>query len=79
VAARDLSRYIGRSPDNLSWKERLEMDGVWVALEIYSPVKLPLRRFEAVGTSAAECRRQLQARGLDPTEYEYVPFTHLVS
>ncbi|HET8549834.1 MAG TPA: hypothetical protein VFL57_17615 [Bryobacteraceae bacterium] len=73
MAARDLSRFIGRSPDNLSWKEQLELDGVWVAFEMYSPLRLPLRRFEAIGESAAECRRQLEARGADPTEYEYLP------
>jgi hypothetical protein len=75
VAARDLSRFLGRSPDNLSWKERLDLDGVWVAFEMYSPLKLPLRRFEAIGESAAECRRQLEARGLDPTEYEFLPLS----
>jgi hypothetical protein len=78
VAARDLSRFIGRSPDNLSLKERLVLDGAWVAFEIYSPLKLPLRRFDAIGDSAAECRRQLGARGLDPTEYEYLPFSGAV-
>jgi hypothetical protein len=75
VAARDLSRFVGRSPDSLSWKERLEMEGAWVAFEMYSPLTLPLRRFEAIADSAAACRRQLQERGLDPTNYEYLPFT----
>jgi hypothetical protein len=73
VAVRRVSSFIGRSPDNLSWRERIELDGVWVAFEMYSPVKLPLRRFEAIGESAAECRQQLAMRGLDPTEYEYLP------
>jgi hypothetical protein len=77
VAPRDLSRFIGRSPDSLTWKERLELHGTWVAFEMYSPVKLPLRRFEAVGTSAGDCRRQIEARGADPVEYEYIPFLHV--
>jgi hypothetical protein len=72
--ARDLKRFVGRSPDSLSWKERLELNGCWVAFEIYSPLTLPLRRFEAVAESSAECRRQIAARRADPTNYEYVPF-----
>jgi hypothetical protein len=75
VAARDLSRFIGRSPDSLTWRERLELTGTWVAFELYSPLTLPLRRFEAIGHSAAECRRQLLSRGLDATNYEFVPFS----
>ena len=69
------AKFIGRSPDNLSWRERLELEGAWVAFELYSPVTLPLRRFEAVGDSAAQCREQLKARGLNPTDYEYLPFS----
>jgi hypothetical protein len=44
-----------------------------VAFEVYTPEKLPLRRFEAVGDSAADCRRRLVTRGLNPSEYEFVP------
>jgi hypothetical protein len=70
-----LERFVGRLPDTLNYDERVELDGKWVAVELYSPVTLPLRKFEAVGASAAECRRQLAARGLDPANYEYLPLT----
>ena len=73
MADRGLERYIGRTPENLTWKEARELRGKWVAVELYSPATLPLRRFAAVGESAAECRRQLLARGLDPAKFEYVP------
>ena len=68
-----MDRFIGRSPETLTYDERVELNGKWVALEFYTPETLPLRTFEAVGTSAAECRRWLIARGLDPANYEYLP------
>ena len=42
-----------------------------MALELYSPQTLPLRRIEAIGDSAAECARQLAERGLDPRRFEF--------
>ena len=47
------------------------MPGLHVALEIYSPETLPLRRIEAIGDSIADCLRTLQARGLDPARFEF--------
>lgn len=67
----DLDRFVGRGGDSLTFGERQELAGKWVAIEIYSPVTLPLRVFRAVGDSAAECRRQLRDRGLDVTHFEY--------
>lgn len=69
----NLERFLGRSPDNLNYAERYELDGKWVAFEKYTPEKLPMRLFEAVGESARDCRKQLVARGFDPSEYEFVP------
>ena len=69
----NLERFVGRSPESLNYSERLELDGKWAAFEIYTPDRLPLRRFEAVGDSARECRRQLAARGLKLSDYEFVP------
>ena len=73
MTAASLERLVGRSPDSLNYAERSELDGKWAAFEIYTPEKLPLRLFAAVGDSASECRRQLAAKKLDPSEYEFVP------
>ena len=64
--------YIGRSPDNLSLKERARLAGKWVALELYTPKTLPLRLIEALGDSPSDCVRILRERGRDPLKYEYV-------
>ncbi|MGC8795262.1 MAG: hypothetical protein ACP5U2_17925 [Bryobacteraceae bacterium] len=71
----DHSRLIGRSPASLRLEEAEALRGKWIALEIYSPERLPLRRIEAVGDSVEECVRQLAARGLDPRRFEFVPYS----
>jgi hypothetical protein len=68
----DTSRVIGRAPDLLTLPERAALVGRWIALEIYSPQTLPLKRIEAVGSSPSECAAELQKRGLNPREFEYV-------
>ncbi len=45
--------------------------GKYIALEIYSPDTLPLRRIEAIGDSLGECIRMLKSRGLDPMHFEF--------
>jgi hypothetical protein len=70
-AAKDPKRAIGHSPDDLTLEERLALAGKMIALEIYSPATLPLRRIEAIGGSVGECVSQLQARGLDPENFEF--------
>jgi len=62
---------VGREPDRLNLKEQLILVGKWIAMGIYDPEAMPLRRIAAVGDSAAECMRALAARGLDPGQYEY--------
>lgn len=62
---------LGRSPDTLTIQERHELAGQWIALEIYSPATLPLRLIDAIGASPADCAAQLQARGLNPANYEF--------
>jgi hypothetical protein len=42
-----------------------------IALEVYSPATLPLRRIEAIGDSIDACIGMLQERGLDPRRFEY--------
>ena len=70
-AAKDPQRAIGRSPDRLSLGERRALTGKYIALEIYTPDALPLRRIEAIGDSMEECARQLAARGLDAMRFEF--------
>lgn len=70
----DPARLIGRSADSLRVEEAAALEGKWIALEIYSPERLPLRRIEAVGDSVEECIRQLAERGLDPRRFGFVPF-----
>ena len=74
-AVRIQDRAIGRAPDQLSIEERTELTGKYVALEIYTPDALPLRRIEAIGDSVEECVRMLAARGLNPTRFEYSRIT----
>lgn len=64
---------IGREPDRLTLNEQLVLAGHWIALEIYTPATLPLRRIAAVGKSAADCIQQLTARGADPRQFEFKP------
>ena len=70
-AAKDPKQAIGRAPEDLTLEERLALSGKMIALEIYSPATLPLRRIEAIADSAGECIAQLRARGLDPETFEF--------
>lgn len=71
TAAKDPKRAIGRAPERLTLEERLALTGKFIALEIYSPNTLPLRRIEAIGDSVDECLRELAQRGLDPAQFEF--------
>jgi hypothetical protein len=62
---------LGRSPDRLTIRERTELAGKLIALEIYTPKTIPLRRIEAVGDSIEDCIRVLRKRGLDPKKFEF--------
>jgi hypothetical protein len=66
---------IGSSPERLSLEERFALAGKYVALEIYTPQAIPLRRIEAIGDSTGECIRELKARGLDPQRFEFIRLT----
>jgi hypothetical protein len=63
---------IGRSPDQLTLAERRALTGKLIALEIYTPKTLPLRRIEAIGDTIADCLGTLKSRGLDPARFEFV-------
>ena len=69
----DLSKFIGRALDGLPLADRWKLSGFWIATELYSPQRLPLRVMEAIGANARDCIDQLQGRGLDPTRFEYAP------
>ena len=75
AAAKHPERAIGRAPEQLTLEERLELLGKYVALEIYSPDTLPLKRIEAIGESIDGCVEQLKQRGLDPLRFEFVRLT----
>jgi hypothetical protein len=62
---------LGKSPEELTIEERTAFTGSWIALEIYTPKTIPLRRMEAVGASPAECIAMLRRRGLDPKKFEF--------
>lgn len=70
-AAADPARAIGRSPERLTVEERLYLTGKYIALEIYSPESLPLRRIEAIGDSLDDCVGMLESRGLNPGRFEF--------
>jgi hypothetical protein len=70
-AAQDPQQAVGRNPDRLTLEERLALVGKYIALEIYTPETLPFRRIEAIGNSTGECIRMLNARGLNPGQFEY--------
>jgi hypothetical protein len=70
-AAKDAGHALGRNPDRLTLGERQALTGKYIALEIYSPDTIPLRRIEAIGDSLAECLRNLKSRGLDARQFEF--------
>ncbi len=68
----DPRRVVGLSPDRLTLDEQIELCGRTVALPLYSPETTPLRTIEAIGDTAEDCIAELEARGLDPRNYELV-------
>jgi hypothetical protein len=70
-AVKDPRRALGRNPDRLTLNERIALAGKYIALEVYTPDTLPLRRIEAIGDSIDECVRMLQSRGLNPRQFEF--------
>ena len=74
-AANDPKQAIGRAPERLSLEERQTLTGKYIALQLYTPEALPLRRIEAIGDSVEECIRQLVERGHDPIEFEFTRLT----
>jgi hypothetical protein len=71
ATAGDPRHAIGRSPDALRLEERTALAGKFIALEIYTPENLALRRIEAIGDSLDVCIRMLKDRRLDPRNFEF--------
>ncbi len=63
---------VGLSPERLSIKQLTALAGYVVALEVYTPETVPVRRIEAIGETAEECMAELAQRGLDLRHFEYV-------
>lgn len=61
---------LGRSPDELDLAQRHALAGQWIALEIYTPENLALRKIEAIGATREACLEALAARGLDARKFE---------
>ncbi len=71
----DAIRIIGRAPEALTLAEKAALAGQWIALEIYRPETLPLRRIQAIGRTVGECIAGLRKRGLDPRDFEFTPLS----
>jgi len=69
----DLEKFVGRAPDRLTLAEREALLGKFIALQIYSPKNLALRRIEAIADNIRDCVAGLRRRGLDPLNYEFLP------
>ncbi len=67
-----MTELVGLAIDELSWEQKRRADGQWVAVRIYDPVSLPLRKIEAVGNSAAEVLGRVAERGEDARRFEAV-------
>lgn len=70
-----LDAALGHAPEELSLPLREAVTGYWVALELYDPHRLPLRKIRAIATTSAACLAQLEAKGLDLRHYEAVRLT----
>jgi len=67
----DPRKLVGSYPERLSLEQLRGLAGYMVALELYTPETVPVRRIEAIGETVEECMAGLAARGLDPRHFEY--------
>ena len=67
----DPRKVVGSYPERLSVKQLRGLAGYVVALELYTPETVPVRRIEAIGETAEECMAELDGRGLEPRQFEY--------
>ena len=62
---KNVEEAIGRPPETLALPERTRLAGKYIAMEIYSPEVLPLRRIEAIGDSVHTDLKGAAGYGLD--------------
>lgn len=67
----DFQQFLGKALDGLPVSERTKLTGCWIATELYSPDRLPLRVIAAAGRNVRECALELMRRGFDPARYYY--------
>ena len=67
-----MQSYVGRNPDELTLPERSQLTGKWLALELYNPVNLALRRIAALGDSPEACQAALREQGKEPSEFQCI-------
>jgi hypothetical protein len=70
-AVKDAKFAIGRPLDRLTLDERVALTGKIVAMEVYTPERVPLARIEAIGDTVEDCIAQLVSRGLEPLRFEF--------
>lgn len=68
----NLDQALGHAPEELSLPLREQLIGHWIALELYDPHRLPLRKIAAIAETPAQCFAALQAQGRDVAHYEVV-------
>jgi hypothetical protein len=71
----NLNDALGHSPEELELGLREQLEGYWIALELYDPHRLPLRKITAVAATPAECFATLKSKGLDLAHFEVVRLT----
>ncbi len=67
-----MQSYLGRNPDELTLPERSRLTGKWLALELYSPENLALRRIAALGDTPEACQAALREQGKEPADFQYI-------
>lgn len=68
----DVQPYLGRNPDEFRLPEITQLAGTWLALEVYNPANLALRRIAALGDSPETCQAALREQGKDPGDFQYI-------
>ena len=75
AAALDPTLYVDKVLEGLPLKQRAQLTNAWIATQLYSPERLPLRTIEAIGPTLRDCIVDLQRLGHNAALYffELVP------
>jgi len=68
----DPGTLVGSYPERLSLEQLKALAGYVVALELYTPETVPVRRIAGIGETVEGCMADLVARGLEPRHFEYI-------